>query len=754
MMGAADKSMEGVWRKTGCVLCAQNCGLEVLVVDDRIVKSRPDRDNPRSQGYCCRKGLKVAHHQHHAQRLTQPLKRTSAGFAPISWERAIAEIAERLRGLLERHGPRCLAYMGGGGQGCHLEAAYGVRLLRGLGSHYHYSALGQELTGHFWAGGRFLGRQYLGAIPDEHHAELLLGLGWNGWMSHQMPQARRVLDAIAKDPERLLVIIDPRRSETARRADLHLALRPGTDALLLKAMIAIILNEGWQDQAYLDAHVSGWDQARGWFAGFDAAAALEVCGLKTAEVVDLCRLLTTRRWAMHPDLGVFMNRHSTAVSYLYYLLMTICGAIGRPGGNVIPGYLMPLGAHSDERDPRTWRTVATGFPAIMGVYPPNVMPEEIESGRPDRLRAVICGQSNPLRSYADTSAYERAFGKLELLVTCELALTETAALSHYVLPCRSAYESWDTTFFTWTWPGVFMQLRRPVVRPAGEQLEAAQIFARLGRALGLAPEIPDSLRQAAQGNRPGFGMALMSYAQAQPAAQAMMPFVLAQTLGESLGSANLAALWGLLMTAPKEFRANAARAGFAPGPLQGEAIFQALLDHPEGVWIGQADPADNLGGLRTQDKRINVAVPEMAEWLAGIEPAAEARALAGDGQFPLVLNAGRHMDYNANTLMRDPAWNQGKRACTVAMNPADASGLGLADGQRVRVTTTAGSEQGELELSDQVRSGTVLIPHGFGLEYEGKVHGLNVNRLTSARHRDPLAGTPLHRFVPCRVEAA
>lgn len=757
-MAATKESGGGVWRKTGCVLCAQNCGLEVLVADNRIVKSRPDPDNPRSQGYCCRKGLNVAHHQHHAQRLTHPMKRTAAGFTRISWEQAIAEIAERLRGIIGEHGPRALAYMGGGGQGCHLEAAYGVRLLRGLGSRYHYSALGQELTGHFWAGGRFLGRQYLGTLPDEHQTELLLGLGWNGWMSHQMPQARRVLDAIAKDPERLLVVIDPRRSETARRADIHLAPRPGSDGLLLKAMIAIILAEGWQDQAYLDAHASGWDQVRGWFAGLDVAAALEVCGVGEEEVRGLCRLLTTKRWSMHPDLGVFMNRHSTAVSYLYYLLMTICGTIGRSGGNVIPGYLMPLGAHSDERDPKAWRTTATNFPAIMGVYPPNVMPEEITSGRPDRLRAVLCGQSNPLRSYADTTAYERAFAELDLLVTCELAMTETAKLSHYVLPCRSAYESWDTTFFTWTWPGVFMQLRRPVVEPAGEPedgpLEAAQIFARLAGALGLVPAIPDSLRQAAQGNRLGFGMALMAYAQAEPKAQAMLPFVLAETLGASLGSANQAALWGLLMTAPKAFRANAARAGFAPGPVQGDAIFQALLDHPEGVWIGQADPENNLAALRTEDGRINVAVPEMADWIAGITPAAEAQALAGEPEFPLVLNAGRHMDHNANTLMRDPAWNKGRRSCTVAINPADAQSLGLSDGQAVRVTTRAGAEVGELEASEDVRPGTVLIPHGFGLEYEGKVHGVNVNRLTSASHRDALAGTPLHRYVPCRVEAA
>ncbi|RJX34744.1 MAG: molybdopterin dinucleotide-binding protein [Desulfarculus sp.] len=742
------------WKKTGCVLCAQNCGLEVLVEDNRIKKSRPDKDNPRSQGYACRKGLNVSHYQHHAQRLDHPLKRVNGVLERISWEQALDEIAARLRALVEEHGPRCLAYMGGGGQGCHGEAAFGVRLLRGLGSHYHYNALGQELTGQFWVSGRFFGKQYLHYIPDEHQCQLLLAVGWNGWMSHQMPQARRVLQAIAEDPQRLLVVVDPRRSETAARADMHLALRPGSDALLFKAMIALILQEGWQDQAYIEAHLRGFDEIRPWFEGFDARAALEVCGLDYAQVRELCRLLTSRRWALHPDLGVYMGRHSTLVSYLLHLLPAICGVLCVPGGNVLPGHLMPLGSHSGARDARTWRAAATDFPAIMGVFPPNVMPEEIMSDNPQRLRAVICSQSNPLRSYADTTAYEEAFARLELLVTCELALTETAALSHYVLPARSAYESWDASFFAWTWPGVYFQLRRPVLEPEGERREVGWIMTQLAQRLGLLPEIPAALHQAAGGNRLAYGAALMDYARREPAALKALPFVLAQTLGQALGSGNLAAFWGLLMTAPQEFQANAARAGFAPGPAQGEAIFQSLLDHPEGLWIGQCDPQDNWSGLRTGDGRIQVHIPELADWLRGIDAASEAAALAPDPAFPLILCAGRHMDYNANTLMRDPAWNKGKRAGTVALSPQDAASLGLGDGQPVRVTSQAGSETGELEVDQAVRPGTVLIAHGFGLIYQGQKYGVNVNRLTKNTHRDPLAGTPLHRYVPCRVEAA
>ncbi len=744
----------GEWTKTSCVLCAQNCGLEVRVENNRMVKVRPDKDNPRSEGYACRKGLNVAFHQHHSQRLNYPLKMVNGEFQRVSWDQAIGEISEKLRSIVDTHGPRSLAYLGGGGQGCHFEAAFGVRLLRGLGSQYHYSPLAQELTGIFWGWGRATGRQYLFGAPDHENTEVLVAMGWNGMQSHQMPQARRFLTRMAKDPDKVLVVIDPRRSETARIADIHLPIRPGTDALLNRAMIAIILKEGWPNREYIEKYVKGFEEVRPWFEGFDARAAVEVCDLDYGQVREVCRLMATRKSSLHPDLGVYMNRHSTAATYLAIVLLAVCGRIGVPGGNVFYGQLMPIGSHSDERDPRTWRTVATDFPAIMGTFPPNVLPEEIRNERPERLRAVLCSQSNPLRSYADTTAYEQAFAQLDLLVTCELAMTETAALSHYVLPARSGYESWDGTFFSWTYPEIFFQMRRPILEPEGERLEVSQILVRLAEGLGLLPEIPEGLVQAAKKDRLTYGLALMQYVQSNPAVMKVMPFVLAKTLGERLGSANLAALWGLLQVSPQRFQEWAAKVGFAPGPMMGEQIFQAILDHPEGLWIGKCDPERNLEVLATEDGRLHIHVPEMADWVRSIEPQSEAAALEGDSAWPFILMAGRHTDHNANTLMRDPAWNQGRRACTAAMHSRDVQRLGLEDGQMLRVVTEAGRAEVELEVDDASRPGTVIIPHGFGLVYEGQEQGVNVNRLTRNTHRDPLAGTPLHRYVPCRVEAA
>lgn len=833
----------GTIHKTGCVLCAQNCGLEVTVENNTMVKVSPDKENPRSKGYVCRKGLKVYHHNHHKDRLTRPLKRVGNDFVKISWDQAIKEISEKLGAIIKQHGPRSLAYMGGGGQGCHFDAFFGVNLIRSLGSRYHYNPLAQELTGFFWVNGRMLGRQNRIPVPDENNADMIVAWGWNGMASHQMPRAPIVLKEFSKNPAKLLAAVDPRKSETAAIADIHLPVRPGTDAMLARAMIAIILENGWEKKDYIRKHVAGWNDIKHLFKGFDIDKAILTCGLERKSVEDFCRLLTTRKWCIHTDLGILMNRHSTATSYLLSILTAICGRYCVPGGNVISGIISPLGFHTDDRDPRTWRTVETDFPAITGFHPPNVLPEEILSDHPERVRAVIISSSNPLRSYPDTSAYEKAFEKLELLVTIELSMTETARLSDYVLPAKSGYESYDGTFFPWTYPGVYFQLRRPIVEPEGEQLECGEIFTRLADGLGLIPPIPASLYKAAKKDRFAFAMEMAVCAQRNPALLSRMVFVMVKTLGRELGSAHLAQAWGmfqlmmikykspegdilppeevflrisdgyglipdlpdwmqkpvlkpfvkhlitlyaLLRIRPSSFLAEVNRGGFSipkaalralspgrvfqvlktallrfsympfmqlsPMAVLSEDLFQAIMDNPQGLFTGKSSE-DNFREVTLPGGKIELHIPELAGWVRKITPEAEEKALAPHPDFPLILHAGRHMKTNANTLMRNPEWNRDLRACTLLMNPGDANKLNLEEGQSVAVITEAGRETVELEISDAARPGQVVMPHGFGLSYDGQVFGANVNRLTKNTHRDPLAGTPLHRHVPCRVEA-
>ena len=750
------------WEKTTCVLCANLCGLEVRVENNRIVKVHGDKDNPRSEAYVCRKGLNIQYHQHHADRLMHPLKKVGEAFERISWDQAIDEIAEKLSTIVNEYGSRSFALMGAGTISCVQQGFFAINVLRGLGSQYYYNALAQELTGRFWADGKTYGNQALHTIPHLDETDMLLAVGWNPMMSHHTPQARRVLTKFGKDPDRLLVVVDPRISETAKIADIHLPIKPGTDALLYRAMISIILSEGWHDQDYIDKHVSGFENIRSLFKGFDAKAAIEVCELDYNKVREVCRLFATRKSCHHSDLGVLMTRHSTLISYLETVLRAVCGRIGVEGGNIFPvGLRTGQGGRKespDEREARSWRTVVTDYPVITNIYPPNAMPEEIMSDHPDRLRAVIVSGTNPLRSFADTSAYEEAFKRLDLLVAIEIAMTETAALSHYVLPALSAYESWDGNLFLGEdFPKTFVQIRRPVVEPEGEQIEAGEIYLRLADRLGLVPEIPDTLYEAADsGDRLKFGATLVEYLKSNPAAGKKMPYILSKTLGKKLGSGQLASLWGLLQNLPPQAHERAARVGFTPGPGLGEEIFQALLQHPEGIWVGEVDVEkwDHFQALDTKDGRINLDVSEMADWIQEIDPAIESEKLKEDEEeYPFIMSSGRHMDYNANTQMRDPAWNRGKRVCTAIMHPGDAEKFGFNDGQMVKVTTEAGEEKIELEVTKTTRPGYIMIPHGFGLVHQGETYGANANRLAKNTHRDRIAGTPYHRYIRCRVEA-
>ena len=740
------------WEKTSCVLCSQNCGLEVITEGSKIMKVRSDKENPRSQGYICRKGANVAYFQNNPERLKFPLKRVGSRFERFSWDQALDEIAAKLKDIVQTHGPRSVAYMGGGGQGCHFEAPFGLRFLHGLGSKNHYSPLAQELTGFFWVNGKAFGRQYMHSFPDTQGSDFLVFWGANPMVSHDIPNAPVVLRNKKKDPGFLLAVVDPRVTETAKLADIHLRLKPGTDALLFKAMIKILLTEGLVAKDYLATRVDGFEMIRSWFNEVDVENNCRVCGLDAGAVREFTRLFATRKTAMRSDLGILMGRHSTLNSYLELILLTLTGRIGVAGGNVFLGHLMPMGTHTPEEDSGTWKTVITNIPLIMGVFPPNVMPEEIDNDHPQRIRALIVSGSNPLRSYADTSAYERAFTKLDLLVTIEVAMTETAVLSHYVLPAKSGFEKWDGTFFQWNYPDYYFDMRRPIMQADGEQVEEAQIFVELAERLGMIPSYPAKLRELAR-NRLSYGAALMEYIRNNRNAEPWLPFILAKTLGEELGSKNLAALWGLLMRFPMMHPEEVTRAGYQVGLMTGEEIFRKILDTPGGVKIGVVDTENNFSLLKTPDKKIHIHFPEMESWVKEVTPAAEETELA-NRDYPMVLMAGNHMEMVANTIMRDPAWNEGRRPCTLRIHPDDAKRLGISDGEEVFIETEAGSSKVEAEVTDSSHCGQVVIPHGFGLVHLGKVHGANVNRLASAKHRDRLAATPLHRYIPCRVRKA
>ncbi len=208
------------WKRTSCALCGNNCGLQVQVEDNRIVKVLPDKGNLTSEGYVCRKGLSIAFNQHNTDRVHYPLKRAGDGFERISWDQAITEITGKLKGILDEHGPRSLASLVSA-QGCHYGIPFLARFVRMLGSRWSYSAANQEFAGRYWAHGLTLGSQAMGFTQDYENADMLMAIGWNPLMSHGMRQSRKRLRKFSQDPDKLFVVIDPRLSETAKLADIH-----------------------------------------------------------------------------------------------------------------------------------------------------------------------------------------------------------------------------------------------------------------------------------------------------------------------------------------------------------------------------------------------------------------------------------------------------------------------------------------------------------------------------------------------------
>ncbi len=315
---ATTTSATGHWHKTACILCSLNCGLEVQTGGPggrHIVKVKGDREHPISKGYLCEKPQRLDFYQNGGDRLDSPLRRRSDGsFEAIDWDTAIREVAEKFTQIKQRYGGDKVLYYGGGGQGNHLGGSYGQATLAAIDNVYRSNALAQEKTGEFWVNGKMIGA---GTHGDYDHCEVAVFIGKNPWQSHGFARARAVLREIAKDPARSLIVIDPRRSETAEKADFHLAIRPGTDAWCLAALVAIVVQEELVRADWVREHTHGFEEIEPFFRAIDVAAYAGFCGIEE----DLLRR-TARRIAsaasvsVFEDLGMQMSKHSTLGSWL------------------------------------------------------------------------------------------------------------------------------------------------------------------------------------------------------------------------------------------------------------------------------------------------------------------------------------------------------------------------------------------------------------------------------------------------------
>ncbi len=737
------------WRKTACNLCYVNCGLEVMVENDRITKVRGDRDNPKSQGYLCNKAARIPFYAHHRDRLTTPLRRRPDGsFEAIDWDTAIAEISAKLREIVDRHGGKSLALYGGGGQGNHAGGAYATALMRALGSRHVFNALSQEKTGDFWVNGHMFGSQTCHTAEDVHHCDLLFVIGANPWIAHGFPNARDHLNDIRKDPDRKMIVIDPRRSETAERADLHLAVRPGADAFLLGAILARLIERDAIDHDFVAQHTTGYAEVKDALAKISVAqwaAAADIPLEKIEQCVDM--IVAAKAMTVRVELGIQQGVNSTLNSYLEKLLIMLTGSFGRKGTNQLHSWLVPLWGNSPNQ-----RFAATDTEVIGGLLPPNLFPGAVLANHPDRLRAVWVDSSNPAK---------KALRALDFLVVVDVAMTETARLAHYVLPASSQYEKTEFTLFNFEFPRNYFHVRAGVVAPLEGTLPEPEIYTRLTRAMGLLPgdNALAPLREAAFRSRAAFAAELKGLMGANPQLAALGALVLYNTLGATLpdNTAAAAPLWQAAHMAAKRSPQAVRRALNAPSEVPDEMLGEALFDRVVGARNGavftEHDYDDVWSLISHPDRKVRLAIAPMLEWLGKLDPADAAPR----GDYPFVLAAGQRRMFNANQIFRDPAWRRDDPDGALLISAADLDALGAADGDWIAVQSAAGRVVARAKRDDSMKSGQLALPHGYGQDYptadgERLNNGPRVNVLTDSGNRDPIAGTPYHKHVPVRLE--
>jgi anaerobic selenocysteine-containing dehydrogenase len=735
------------WAQTACILCECNCGIEVQLEGRRLDRIRGDKAHPGSQGYTCNKAMRLDRYQNGPHRLTSPMRRRPDGsYEEVDWDTAIAEIAAGFKRLADEHGGESIFYYGGGGQGNHLGGSYSGAFLRALGARYRSSALAQEKTGEGWVEHSLYGSHTRGEFE---HSEVSVFVGKNPWMSQSFPRARVVLREISKDPERSMIVIDPVLTDTAKLADFHLRVRPGTDAWCLAAMVGVMVQEDLVGHAFIAKHVSGAEGVLERFARVDVNRYAGYCRVDEALIRSATRRIAeAASVSVFEDLGIQQGPNSTLCSYVNRLLWILTGNFGKPGGMHLHTSFVNL-----FRDRTVRRTPVTGARILGGLVPCNVIPDEILTDHPKRFRAMIVESANPAHSLADSQRFREAFEALDLVLVIDVAMTETARQADYVLPAASQYEKAEATFFNFEFPDNTFHLRRPLLAPLPGTLSEAEIWARLVRGLGLVDETELApLREAAEESRQAYTEAFAKATTSNPLLSKLAPYVLYATLGPTLpqGLESAAALWGLAHRCAMTYPDAVHRAGHADG----NALFDAILHSPSGVTFTRDEYGADFERIVHPDKRIALELPEMLTELAALDAGPVSRT---SERLPIVLSVGERRSFTANDIFRDPGWRKRDPDGALRVSAEDATRIGLVDGGRALVTTTRGSAEATVEVSDAMLAGHASLPNGFGLDYtaedgETVVPGVAPNSLTSSDWRDEFAGTPWHKHVPARIE--
>ncbi|WP_067651010.1 molybdopterin oxidoreductase family protein [Nocardia harenae] len=696
-----------------CTLCEAHCGILVTVEDLQVTRIEGNPDDVLSKGYICPKATAMGGLHHDPDRLRTPMKRVGTEFVPIGWDEAFAEVGRRLRRVRAEHGAHAVGMYLGNPAAHSSSVIYGGMLRAALGTNNFFTASSIDQFPQEFAAWQMFGSNVLMPVADIDRTHRLVILGANPAVSNgsvtTMPGARDRIRAVRKRGG-TVVVIDPRRTETVKLADEHVAVAPGGDAYLLLGMLHVLVSEGLVDGAAVGSRTTGFEELRALVAAATPEWAAPLAGVEAEVIRRLAREHAAAPSAvMYGRIGVCHQVTGTLTHWLINVINAVTGNLDRAGGQMFATPAVDA-ARLARRIPLAgygkWTDRSGRFKSFRSELPVAVLADEMLTEGPGRIRAMVTYAGNPVLSTPQGGRLDEALAGLDFYVAVDMYVTETTRHADLILPPISPLEREDMDILLTVF-SVRNNLRfNPrVFEPPADGLEDWEILARL-----VAEILPLPVR-------PVTGRAVTAVL------DRLSPLRLA-TAGVAVGP------YGVL------------RKGL------GGVTVSKLRKTAGGIDLGPLRP--RLRQLiATRDRKVHLApeplVAGARELIAEAERGAAVTAPA-DG-FHLRLIGRRHLRSNNSWLHNLPSMVKGKPRCTVLMHPDDAVARGLADGDPALVSSRIGAIVVPVEASDEIRRGTVAIPHGWGHREPGVgwtvaagLPGANVNLLHDPKATDPFTG--------------
>ena len=697
------------------MLCEAVCGLSVEMEGGTVTSVRGDPDDPFSRGHICPKAAAIVDVQSDPDRILEPQRREGDRWRSLFWREALAEAGEKIAAVQKRYGRNAVGVYVGNPTVHSYSALLATPLFnRALGTRSRFSATSVDQLPHMLAALEMFGHQLMLPVPDIDRTDFFLVIGANPLASNG---SLMTAGGIARRLEELrrrggkLVVVDPRRTETAAVADRHLGIRPGTDALFLLALLQVLFAERLVAPGRLADFSEGLDALRGCAEKFPPERVAAQSGIPAGAIRDLARAFAGAPSAVaYGRVGASTQEFGGLCAWLIVALNAVTGNLDRQGGFMFPAPAADLVALAEKTGDRghfaLWRSRVRGLPEFGGELPAASLAEEIETEGKGRIRALITFAGNPVLSTPNGARLERALAGLEYMVSIDLYRNETTRHANLILPTSFGFERdhYDLAFYTLA------------VRNAARYVKA--------------------LVQPPKGTRGDFEVLLDLAAQVRRHGGGRKGRVLGATLrlARFLGERRLL---DLLLR-------------FGPHRLS----IAKLLKNPHGVDLGalrQQLPAR----LFTPGKRLRLA-PEI--FLSDVQRL-EAR-LAAPPTKGLVLIGRRALRSNNSWMHNSERLVKGPAGCVLFMHPDDAAARNLESGQPARVTSRVGSVEVPVSITTDVTPGVVSLPHGWGHSRTGAAlsiaaahAGASVNDLTDEQSVDALSGTAAFNGVPVTVSA-